>query len=70
MENADRPVDRRKNGGLTDEQVEAIKQAILDSVYQDIGRSLVKKAIWAIGVIILAALAWLHGAGKIFGVSE
>lgn len=67
MENADRPVDRRKNGGLTDEQVEAIKQAILDSIYQEIGRSLVKKALWALGAIILAAVAWLHGAGKIFG---
>lgn len=57
--------DRRKNGGLSDEQLEAVKQAILDSIYQEIGKSLVKKAIWAIGAIVLAALAWLHGSGKI-----
>ena len=62
--------DRRKNGGLTDEQLEAIKQAILDSIYQEIGKSLVRKAIWAVGAILLAALAWFHGAGKIPFVGE
>jgi hypothetical protein len=57
--------ERRKNGGLTDEQVEAIKQAILDSIYQEIGKSLVRKAVWAIGILITAAFAWLAGAGHI-----
>ena len=64
--------ERRKNGGLSDEQIAAIKQAILDSIYQEIGKSLVKKLLWAVGVIVLAALAWLHGAGsiKIPGATE
>lgn len=57
--------ERRKNGGLTDEQVEAVKQAILDSIYQEIGRSLVKKVLWAVGAVVLAVAAWLHGSGKL-----
>ena len=61
--------ERRKNGGLTDEQVEAIKQAILDSVYQEIGKSLVSKLLWAGGAVALAVVSWLHGSGaiRIFG---
>ena len=58
-------VDRRKNGGLSDDQVEAIKDAILASIYQEIGKSIVRKAVWAGGVILAALLAWLAGAGHI-----
>ena len=62
MENQD---ERRKNGGLSDEQVEAIKQAILDSIFQEIGRSVFRKAIWITGAILFAVGTWLHGAGYI-----
>ena len=57
--------ERRKNGGLSDGQIEAIKQAILDSIYQEIGKSLVKKLLWLGGACILALAAWLHGSGKL-----
>ena len=57
--------ERRKNGGLTDEQVEAIKDAILASVYEDIGRSLVKKILWVGGIVFAALLAWLAAKGYI-----
>ena len=65
MEKKNEIEDRRKNGGLTDEQIEKIKQAILDSIYQEIGKSLVRKLVWTVGAIILAGAAWLHGAGWI-----
>ena len=42
---------------LTPEQIEAIKNQVLASVYEDIGRSLVKKLLWTIGAIFFAALA-------------
>ena len=51
--------ERRKNGGLTDEQVDEIREAILASIYEDIGRSIVKKVLWAAGAIGLAFISWL-----------
>jgi hypothetical protein len=55
--------ERRKNGGLTDEQVDVIREAILRSIYEDIGRSIVKKVLWALGAVLFALLAWAgyHG---------
>ena len=57
--------ERRKNSGLTDEQVDQIKEQILASVYEDIGRSLVKKAIWLLGALFAALLTWLASKGYI-----
>lgn len=54
------PHERRKHGGLTDEQVEVIKQQLLSSIYEDIGRSIIKKVLWAFGAMFLALLAWLE----------
>ena len=51
--------ERRANAGITDEQIEVIKERILASVYEDIGRSLVKKVLWATGAVLTALLAWL-----------
>jgi hypothetical protein len=64
--------ERRKNGGFTDEQIAAIKDAILASIYQEIGKSLVRKVLWIGGAIILAIFTWLAGAGhiKIPGTTE
>ncbi len=58
--------ERRTNAGLTDEQIEEIKERVLASVYEDIGRSLVKKILWALGAVLAALLAWLgvHGYVK------
>jgi len=56
---------RSSNGGLTDEQVEAIKDAILASIYEEIGRSIVKKVLWASGAVLIALLTWLTAKGYI-----
>jgi len=57
--------ERHKNAGITDEQLDAIKKRILASVYEDIGRSLVKKIIWIAGAVLAALLAWLAAKGYI-----
>ena len=64
--------ERRKNGGLTEKQVEAIRDAILDSVYKEIGKSTVKWILWVGGSIALAISGWFAGAGhfKIPGASD
>jgi len=55
--------ERRSNSGLTDKQIEEIREAILRSIYEDIGRSLVKKLLWALGAVFLVLSAWLASKG-------
>jgi len=55
--------ERRKNAWLTDEQIDAIRERILASVYEDIGRSLVKKILWVVGSLLIALLAWAISKG-------
>lgn len=68
--------ERRKNGGFTDAQIEAITDAVFERIYDrislQIGRSLISKGLWILGAASTAVLAWLHGAGKIpfFGSGE
>lgn len=57
--------DRRFYGALSPQQLEQIKAAILASVYEDIGRSLVTKIIWAGGAVLTALLAWAYSKGYI-----
>ena len=57
--------ERRKDNGLTPAQVEAIKNAILASIYEDIGRSIVKKILWAGGAVLIALLTWLAAHGYV-----
>ena len=42
----------------------AAKKA-LESVYADIGKGVVKKILWVVGVGTLVLLSWLTGAGYI-----
>ena len=51
--------ERRKNGGLSNAQIEAITEAILAKIYEDIGRSIVKKLLWASGAVIFTVAAWI-----------
>lgn len=53
--------ERRKN--FTPSEIEDIKKQLLDSIYADIGKSIVKKFLWVTGAVALAALAWLSGKG-------
>ena len=65
MPDNDRGTERRKNSGLTDEQLQAIREAILRSIYEDIGRSIVKKVLWALGAVLFALYSWFAVKGYI-----
>ena len=57
--------ERSDGGGLTDEQIRTIRDAVLAKVYEDIGRSLVKKILWVGGAVLFALFAWLVAHGYI-----
>lgn len=65
MNDDEQTPERRKNGGLSDQQIDAIRDAILASVYEDIGRSLVKKVLWLVGTVFIGLLAWATAKGYI-----
>jgi hypothetical protein len=44
---------------------ELAAEKALEQVYAGIGKSVLKKLSWAVGVIILAILAWLSGKGVV-----
>mgnify|MGYP006267377407 CR=1 FL=1 len=48
---------------LSDQELEAIKKQLLDSIYADIGKSVVKKILWIGGAILLALYAWMKAHG-------
>jgi hypothetical protein len=59
----------QKFGGLTDDELDelaekAAKKA-LNLVYQEVGRGVVRKVAWALGVSILGFLGWLGTKGLI-----
>lgn len=65
--------ERRLNLPLSDEQIEhiaekaaekAVRKMTLEA-YQAIGRGVVNKAMWIIGVVATAALIWMAKAGHI-----
>ena len=55
--------EERRQPRLTAEQCEEIKQQILASIYEDIGRSVVKKLAWILGTVLAALLAWAAAKG-------
>ena len=57
--------ERSDGGGLTDEQIRTIRDAVLAKVYEDIGRSLVKKILWVGGAVLFALFTWLVAHGYI-----
>lgn len=50
---------------LSQEELEAIKSQLLESIYADIGRSLVQKLLWVTGAVVSAVAIGLTAAGKI-----
>ena len=55
--------DRRRK--LTDEDIANIKEQLLESIYADIGKSIVKKFIWVSGAILSAFYIALSHKEKI-----
>ena len=50
---------------LSDRELESIKNQLLESIYADIGKSVIKKILWIVGALAAASFAWLAGKGYI-----
>jgi hypothetical protein len=50
---------------MTDEMLDAIAERaakrVLDNMYREVGRNLLHKATWAVGVLAVALAMWLSG---------
>lgn len=55
----------RERFELSQGEIDEIKRQLLESIYADIGRSLVRKFLWALGTVVFAAVVGLTAAGKI-----
>lgn len=57
--------ERRAHPPLTEEMIEAIAERaakkVMDSVYREVGKSLLTKMVWALGVIGVSVAIWLTG---------
>lgn len=50
---------------LTPEELESLREQLLQSIYADIGRSIVRKVLWVFGAAALILFAWLNGKGHV-----
>ena len=50
---------------LSAQELDDIKTQLLESIYADIGRSLVKKILWVLGATMATIFAWLAGTGHV-----
>lgn len=50
---------------LTADELDNLKEQLLESIYADIGRSIVKKVLWVLGALAVAGAAWLAGKGHV-----
>ena len=55
-------VDNRLDARLEEVAEQAAKKA-LQLVYSEIGQGLVKKLVWAVGIVAFALLSWMAGRG-------
>jgi hypothetical protein len=57
--------ERRSHPPLTDDMLDAIAERaakrVLDNVYREVGRGLLHKFTWALGVLGVAVAMWLSG---------
>lgn len=63
------PLDHEEPRILTEHDIDHIAEKAadkaLEKVYTEIGKNVVKKALWVIGLASLAAMFWLSGTGKL-----
>ena len=56
---------REPFGGLTDSEIDAIAERAakkaLQSVYAEVGQSVLKKAAWLVGLVVVGLAIWLIG---------
>lgn len=49
----------------TKEELDYLKEQLLESIYADIGRSVVKKVLWVVGALAAALFIGLKVSGKL-----
>ena len=50
---------------LTERQIDDIAKRVEDRFYARVGRKLVEKVLWALGIGAAALMLWLAGTGKL-----
>lgn len=55
----------RRKPQFTQEEIEDLKEQLLQSIYADIGKSFVKKFLWVFGAVVAGAFAALTAFGHI-----
>lgn len=64
-----RSEERRRNSGLSDEQVETIAtraaEIALEKVYSEVGKGVVKRIAWIAGVVVISVFLLMAGKGWI-----
>ena len=57
--------ERRTHSPISEEVMEAIAERaakrVMDNVYREVGRSLLTKLVWAVGVLGVAISMWVSG---------
>jgi len=56
-------MENKHEGHFTPEEIEQIKEQLLESIYADIGRSVIKKILWIGGAVLLSLFAYLKVKG-------
>jgi hypothetical protein len=63
------PEDHERHLPITDDQLDLIVERavdkVFDRIYADVGRSVMKKLTWAVGLIVTGLLVWLAGKGVV-----
>lgn len=56
-------------GGMTDEEVEIlverVTKRVVESFYAEVGRNVVKKFLWLVGIVVFGLAAWLGLTGNL-----
>lgn len=63
-------VPRLPFGGMTPDELDAIAEKAakkaLEHVYTEIGKSVVRKAVWLVGIVVLSLLLFLAGKNALW----
>lgn len=62
------PVNEPTRRRLSDEEIEAIKDQLLESIYADIGKSIVKKFLWVTGSLVAALVVITQHKDKVIAL--
>ena len=61
--------ERRAYPPLTEDQIDKIATAaaakVIEQIYAEVGKSIVKKIFWVAGVIAISLLLWLSAKGQL-----